>query len=99
MRVRLELADIGQIRVYAPASSYALLSHPTTSASTYTPKTNGKAERFAQTLLLELAYARPYASSTARNRALQPFVTRCNRKRPHASLGGRSPAEALQLIR
>lgn len=65
----------------------------------YTPKTNGKAERFVQTLLREWAYARPYASSARRNGALQPFVARYNRKRPHASLAGRSPVEALQLKR
>lgn len=65
----------------------------------YTPKTNGKAERFVQTLLREWAYVRPYASSNRRNGALQPFVARYNRKRPHASLGGRSPVEALQLKR
>jgi transposase InsO family protein len=65
----------------------------------YTPKTNGKAERFVQTLLREWAYAKPYASSGRRNGALQPFVARYNRKRPHASLGGRSPVEALQLKR
>lgn len=65
----------------------------------YTPKTNGKAERFVQTLLREWAYAKPYASSVRRNRALKPFVDRYNRKRPHASLAGRSPVEALQLKR
>lgn len=65
----------------------------------YTPKTNGKAERFVQTLLREWAYVRSYASSSRRNGALQPFVARYNHKRPHASLGGRSPVEALQLRR
>jgi transposase InsO family protein len=65
----------------------------------YTPKTNGKAERFVQTLLREWAYARPYPSSSRRNGALQPFVARYNRKRAHASLGGRSPVQALHLKR
>ena len=65
----------------------------------YTPKTNGKAERFIQTLLREWAYAKPYASSGRRNAALAPFIDRYNRRRPHASLGGQSPAEALQLKR
>lgn len=65
----------------------------------YTPKTNGKAERFIQTLLREWAYARTYASSGRRNAALAPFVDRYNRRRPHASLAGRTPAEALQLKR
>lgn len=65
----------------------------------YTPKTNGKAERFIQTLLREWAYAKPYASSGRRKAALEPFIDRYNRRRPHASLAGRSPIEALQLKR
>jgi transposase InsO family protein len=65
----------------------------------YTPKTNGKAERFIQTLLREWAYVKPYASSGRRNRALPAFIDRYNRRRPHASLAGRTPAEALQLKR
>lgn len=65
----------------------------------YTPRTNGKAERFIQTLLREWAYAKPYASSGRRNAALAPFIDRYNRRRPHASLDGRTPAEALQLKR
>lgn len=65
----------------------------------YTPRTNGKAERFIQTLLREWAYAKPYASSGRRNAALPHFIDRYNRRRPHASLAGRTPAEALQLKR
>jgi transposase InsO family protein len=65
----------------------------------YTPRTNGKAERFIQTLLREWAYAKPYASSGRRNAALPPFMDRYNRRRPHASLAGKTPAEALQLKR
>lgn len=65
----------------------------------YTPRTNGKAERFIQTLLREWAYAKSYASSGRRNAALAPFIDRYNRRRPHASLNGQSPIEALQLKR
>ena len=65
----------------------------------YTPRTNGKAERFIQTLLREWAYAKPYASSGRRNAALPHFMDRYNRRRPHASLAGQTPAEALQLKR
>jgi transposase InsO family protein len=65
----------------------------------YTPRTNGKAERFIQTLLREWAYVKPYPSSRRRNAALPAFIDRYNRRRPHASLAGRSPAEALQLKR
>jgi transposase InsO family protein len=65
----------------------------------YTPRTNGKAERFIQTLLREWAYARSYASSGRRSAALPHFIDRYNRRRPHASLAGRTPAQALQLKR
>ena len=65
----------------------------------YTPRTNGKAERFIQTLLREWAYAKPYASSGRRNAALPHFMDRYNRRRPHASLAGQTPADALQLKR
>jgi transposase InsO family protein len=65
----------------------------------YTPRTNGKAERFIQTLLREWAYARPYASSARRNAALPAFLARYNHRRPHASLAGQSPAEALAFKR
>ena len=65
----------------------------------YTPRTNGKAERFIQTLLREWAYAKPYQTSGRRNAALAPFVDRYNHRRPHASLAGQSPAYALSLKR
>jgi transposase InsO family protein len=52
----------------------------------YTPRTNGKAERFIQTLLREWAYAAPYAASGARARALPPWLRYYNERRPHSSL-------------
>ena len=57
----------------------------------YTPRTNGKAERFIQTLLREWAYAMPYATSAQRARALPTFLHRYNWHRPHAALGGLPP--------
>ena len=57
----------------------------------YTPRTNGKAERFIQTLLREWAYRRPFLSSAQRTAALAPYVRYYNHQRPHASLGRRSP--------
>lgn len=65
----------------------------------YTPRTNGKAERFIQTCLREWAYVKSYPSSRRRNAALPAFIDRYNRNRPHASLAGKSPADALQLKR
>ncbi len=61
----------------------------------YTPKTNGKAERFIQTLMREWAYAIPYRSSDARTKDLPRWLAWYNEQRPHVSLGRRSPAQAL----
>ena len=61
----------------------------------YTPKTNGKAERFIQTLLREWAYAIPFSSSGARAADLPRWLTWYNQQRPHGSLGRRTPAQAL----
>ena len=61
----------------------------------YRPKTNGKAERFIQTLLREWAYAAAYPTSAARRRALPAFLTRYNTTRPHKALGGKPPAQRL----
>jgi transposase InsO family protein len=57
----------------------------------YRPQTNGKAERFIQTLLREWAYRVPYRSSARRTAALSPYLRFYNHRRPHASLGRRSP--------
>jgi transposase InsO family protein len=61
----------------------------------YTPKTNGKAERFIQTLLREWAYAIPFRSADSRAADLPRWLAWYNQKRPHASLRRRSPLQAL----
>lgn len=61
----------------------------------YTPRTNGKAERYIQTLLREWAYAAPYDSSATRHRALQPWLRYYNTQRPHTALGDRAPITRL----
>jgi transposase InsO family protein len=57
----------------------------------YTPRTNGKAERFIQTAIREWAYARLYQTSAERNRHLEPWIHQYNWHRPHASLDQKPP--------
>jgi len=65
----------------------------------YTPRTNGKAERFIQTMLRLWAYVRPYNSSDERAAALSPWLRWYNRQRPHGSLKGKAPIEMLKQLR
>jgi transposase InsO family protein len=53
----------------------------------YTPRTNGKAERFIQSMLREWAYSRPYRNSADRARVLPLWIRFYNEQRNHASLG------------
>lgn len=57
----------------------------------YHPQTNGKAERFIQTMLREWAYAIPYAHSSKRTRALHAWLRTYNTQRPHAALAYHPP--------
>lgn len=70
----------------------------------YTPKTNGKAERFIQTVLREWAYARTYDTSLERAAELPKWLHRYNWHRPHGSIGSmppisRCPKAANNLLR
>jgi transposase InsO family protein len=65
----------------------------------YTPRWNGKVERFIQTLKREWAYAHSWASSSERSRALRSFVRYYNRRRPHSSLGDRPPISRVHNLR
>jgi transposase InsO family protein len=65
----------------------------------YRPRTNGKAERFLQTLLREWAYARAYRSSTDRAKALPSYLRWYNRRRPHSSIGNRPPIKRVSNLR
>lgn len=64
----------------------------------YTPRTNGKAERFIQTSLREWAYAIAYPSSAHRALAMLPWITTYNHHRPHSALAGKPPASRLNNV-
>lgn len=57
----------------------------------YTPRTNGKVERYNGTLAREWAYVRDYTSEQERRAALADFLNYYNHERPHAALGGKPP--------
>jgi transposase InsO family protein len=61
----------------------------------YTPRTNGKAERFIQTALREWAYARAYTCSEQRKQCLPAWTHQYNWHRPHASLGYQPPISRI----
>jgi len=63
----------------------------------YTPRTNGKAERFIQTSLREWAYAAIYQHSAHRAEHLQPWLHRYNWHRPHSALNHSPPMSTLKL--
>lgn len=64
----------------------------------YTPRWNGKVERFIRTLQDEWAYSRAWPSSTARARSLQSFVRYYNRRRPHSAIGDRPPISRVHNV-
>ena len=61
----------------------------------YRPRTNGKAERFIQTLTRRWAYGRTYTSSAERTAALDPWLLHYNFTRPHGSLSHKPPGSRL----
>ncbi len=62
------------------------------------PRTNGKAERFIQTMLSGWAYERIYRDSDERNRALPNWLTHYNYTRRHGSLGHKPPSSRLNNL-
>jgi transposase InsO family protein len=65
----------------------------------YTPRWNGKVERFIQTLQNEWAYSRLWPDSSTRARSLQSFLRYYNRRRPHSSLGDQPPISRVHNVR
>lgn len=80
-------------RLWAATCAEAGLVHIRTRP--YRPRTNGKAERFIQTLLREWAYAATYRDSEHRKTVLPEWVRYYNTQRPHGSLGHRAPMTVL----
>jgi len=73
------------------------IKHLTTAP--YRPQTNGKVERFHQTMGREWAYGVAYRSHRHRNRALPHWLRHYNERRPHSSLGGRPPISRVHNVR
>jgi transposase InsO family protein len=65
----------------------------------YTPRWNGKIERFFGTLDSEWAHGRVWPDSCSRDRALSSFLRFYNRRRPHSAAGGRPPISRVQQVR
>jgi transposase InsO family protein len=97
VRIRRILSDNGSgyiARCFAHEIERLKLVHKRTRA--YRPKTNGKAERFIQTLMREWAYAVAYLTSAARARVLPRWLRHYNQRRPHGSLDGLPPFSRLR---
>ena len=64
----------------------------------YRPRTNGKVERFHQTMAREWAYGLSYRSSDARAAALPDWINHYNEQRPHSALGNRPPLNRVRNL-
>ena len=95
-RVMTDNGSAYRSRLFAKALQQAGVKHIRTRP--YTPRTNGKAERFIQTSLREWAYARPYASSDQRSAAIGPWIDNYNLSRPHSALGHQPPIKRLNNL-
>ena len=96
VEVEAVLSDNGSCyrsRAHAAACSELGLRHLFTRP--YRPRTNGKAERFIQTLTDRWAYGAIYGTSAERTRALPGWLSHYNFRRRHGSLGHRPPAARL----
>lgn len=95
-RVMTDNGSAYRSKLFAAALARAGARHVRTRP--YTPRTNGKAERFIQTSLREWAYARPYATSDERHAAIGPWAEDYNLNRPHSALGGKPPWTRLNNL-
>jgi transposase InsO family protein len=98
VRVHRVMTDNGvSFRSHRYAKALRLLKIKHLRTKPYTPKTNGKAERFVQTSLREWAYARAYDTSDQRAAELPRWLHRYNWHRPHGSIGSKPPISRLGL--
>jgi len=94
-RVMTDNGSSFRSRRYAKALRRLKIKHLRTRP--YTPKTNGKAERFVQTSLREWAYATAYETSEDRAAQLPGWLHRYNWHRPHGGIGAKPPISRLAL--
>lgn len=88
-RVLTDNGSCYRSRTWADALAAAGTKHKRTRP--YTPRTNGKVERYNGTLAREWAYVRDYTSEHERRVSLANFLNYYNHERPHAVLGGKPP--------
>ncbi len=96
VKVRRVMTDNGSCyisKAFATRCRHLGLGHQRTRP--YTPRTNGKAERFIQTMLREWAYGRAYARSHERTAYLARWLTYYNRDRPHGGIGFKPPLSRI----
>jgi len=94
-RVMTDNGSCYKSRAFARACKQLGLKHIRTKP--YTPKTNGKAERFIQTALREWAYAKAYNTSDDRAADLPKWMHRYNWHRPHGGIDSATPISRLGL--
>jgi transposase InsO family protein len=96
-RVMTDNGSCYRSKAFATACRALGLKHIRTKP--YTPKTNGKAERFIQTALREWAYAIAYPTSQRRAEELPVWLHRYNWHRPHGGLKSKTPISRLGLTK
>lgn len=96
-RVMTDNGSCYKSKAFAKACKALGLKHIKTRP--YTPRTNGKAERFIQTALREWAYANACSTSNQRAQQLPIWIHNYNWHRPHRSLNSAPPVSRLNLDR
>ncbi len=98
VKVERVMTDNGSCyRSFAFAKACARLKLRHVFTKPYTPRTNGKADRFIQTALREWAYAKAYQTSDQRAADLPLWLHRYNCHRPHSAIGDKPPISRLGL--